>query len=356
MARPRPRSTVPAASAWEPTFRSGAVARLAAMPVATLRIWEQRHQAVRPGTTASGHRLYSQADVDRVRLLRQLTGQGHGIGSLAALETAQLQALARSHEDAPARLAESAPGPAPAPRRASARRGRAPLRLAVVGRALADRLQRPTVGLRVARPLRIVAVFDTLADARGASGGGASADLLLWQSPALPAELPPELPVALSACRAPRAAVLYRFGSAASRRAFTAAGTSVAREPGDDEALADWLAAVVGGSSVDAGRRRSATAERSVPKAANVAPRRFDDAALTAIAGLPATVACECPRHLAELLLQLAGFESYSAACVDRSPADAALHADLQRTAGRARVLFEAALERVARHEGLRLG
>jgi hypothetical protein len=50
----------------QPTFRAGAVARIAGMPVATLRIWEQRYQAVRPNTAASGHRLYSSADVERV--------------------------------------------------------------------------------------------------------------------------------------------------------------------------------------------------------------------------------------------------------------------------------------------------
>ena len=81
----------------------------------------------------------------------------------------------------------------------------------------------------------------------------------------------------------------------------------------------------------------------------------YDDATLTAIAALPSSVACECPRHVAELLMQLAGFEAYSAACASRGPADAALHAHLHQVAGRARALFESALERVAHHEGLSL-
>jgi hypothetical protein len=92
-----------------------------------------------------------------------------------------------------------------------------------------------------------------------------------------------------------------------------------------------------------------------VPAADAVPPRRFDDATLTAIAGLPSSGACECPRHVAELLMQLAGFEAYSAACASRVTADAALHTHLHQAAGRARVLFESALERVARHEGLSL-
>ena len=87
----------------------------------------------------------------------------------------------------------------------------------------------------------------------------------------------------------------------------------------------------------------------------DVTPRRFDDAALTVIAGLSSTLACECPRHVAELLMQLSNFEAYSADCANRSPDDAELHAYLRRVAGASRAMFEAALERVARQEGLTL-
>jgi hypothetical protein len=86
-----------------------------------------------------------------------------------------------------------------------------------------------------------------------------------------------------------------------------------------------------------------------------VAPRRYDDAALTDFASLSSTIACECPRHIAELLMQLSHFEAYSADCEHQSPADASLHAYLGKVAGTARALFEAALERVAIEEGLML-
>lgn len=86
-----------------------------------------------------------------------------------------------------------------------------------------------------------------------------------------------------------------------------------------------------------------------------IPPRRWDDAALADFAGLSSTIACECPRHVAELLLQLSRFEAYSADCEHRSPADAALHAHLRQVAAGARARFEAALEHVARHEGLLL-
>jgi predicted metal-dependent enzyme (double-stranded beta helix superfamily) len=58
---------------------------------------------------------------------------------------------------------------------------------------------------------------------------------------------------------------------------------------------------------------------------------------------------------VAELLMQLSSFESYSAECAHRDPADAALHSYLGQVAGTARALFESALERLAVQEGLTL-
>ena len=60
-----------------PRYRSGAVARMARMPVATLRVWERRYRVTMPSVTASGQRLYSAADVHRLALIRQLTDLGH---------------------------------------------------------------------------------------------------------------------------------------------------------------------------------------------------------------------------------------------------------------------------------------
>lgn len=349
----------PADDTLQPLFRSAAVARQAGMPVATLRIWEQRHRAVRPATAPSGHRLYSATDVDRVLLLRRLTAEGHAIGSIAGLETAQLRRLALSVATSTA--ADASPSRLPAE----------PLRLVVIGHALAARLQRPAVARRLAVPARVVAVFDTpeaaAAGAAEALGDGLDApegvtplegiDLLLWQVPGLPARVPPTLVAAGAAWRARHTVVVHRFAGAAARRAFEDEGARVQREPLDDEALGAWLATQE--ARPDARREEThdppPPPDVRVPAADAVPPRRFDDATLTAIAALPSSVACECPRHVAELLMQLAGFEAYSAACASRGPADAALHAHLHQVAGQARALFESALERVAHHEGLPL-
>jgi DNA-binding transcriptional MerR regulator len=323
----------------EPSFRSGAVARMAQMPVATLRIWEQRYQAVKPTTAPSGHRLYSADDLQRVMLLRQLTQQGHAIGAIAGLDPAQLLELD----------AQVTHGGARASPRAEE------LKLVVVSHALAARLQRPALAQRLSKPAKLLAVFETLAEARRATARTAC-DLLIWQSPSLPAHVPAELKAAQKAWKASQVAVVYRFAGADAKTAFRDKGIVLVREPQDDEDLGVWLGsmeACVASNTIEPLSRHPQPDK--APALAAAPPRRFNDAVLTSIAGLSPTLACECPRHVAELLMQLSSFEAYSADCMHRSAADAELHAWLQRVAGASRTLFEAALERVASHEGIAL-
>ena len=328
----------------QPSFRSGAVARMAHMPVSTLRVWEQRYQAVGPTSAPSGHRLYSAADVQRVLLLRQLTEQGHAIGSIAGLDATQLRQVASTH-------AATAVGAGLRPDRRLAA-----LRLVVVGQALAARLQRPAAVQGLARPWQVAAVFGSLAEAARAASG-AAVDLLLWQAPGLQASALPELKAAQDAWGARHVVVAYRFAGASAKNAFASTGATVVREPDDDDALGAWLGSLAVALAAGAVEPNKQPVPLGPPNLASggVTPRRFDDAALTQIAGLSSTIACECPRHVAELLMQLANFETYSAACENLSPADAELHAYLQQVAGASRALFESALERAALQEGLAL-
>ncbi|HEX3236266.1 MAG TPA: MerR family transcriptional regulator [Gemmatimonadales bacterium] len=61
-----------------------------------LRAWERRYGVVSPARTEGGQRLYSDLDIERLRLLRQLTDRGHAIGRIASLPIAE---LARLDED-----------------------------------------------------------------------------------------------------------------------------------------------------------------------------------------------------------------------------------------------------------------
>lgn len=58
-----------------------------------IRIWERRYGALNPSRTGTNRRLYCDEEIIRLRLLRELTECGHRIGSVARLETDQLNAL-----------------------------------------------------------------------------------------------------------------------------------------------------------------------------------------------------------------------------------------------------------------------
>ena len=71
-------------------YRSGVAARLAGLPVETLRVWERRYALSDTGRSERGQRLYSDVQVRRLRLIKQLVDQGHPIGALAQLPLEQL--------------------------------------------------------------------------------------------------------------------------------------------------------------------------------------------------------------------------------------------------------------------------
>jgi DNA-binding transcriptional MerR regulator len=77
-----------------PRYPIRAVSKLTGIPIDTLRAWERRHRVVEPARDERG-RLYSQADVERLRLLRRAVEGGHAIGRVAPLSTAELRALAQ---------------------------------------------------------------------------------------------------------------------------------------------------------------------------------------------------------------------------------------------------------------------
>ncbi|HEV2735127.1 MAG TPA: cobalamin-dependent protein [Longimicrobiaceae bacterium] len=65
-----------------------------------LRVWERRYAVVSPGRAEDGQRLYSDADVDRLRLLRRATDAGRSIGRVAKLATEELAELVREDDAA----------------------------------------------------------------------------------------------------------------------------------------------------------------------------------------------------------------------------------------------------------------
>ena len=74
------------------TYPIRAVSKMTGIGIDTLRAWERRYGAVTPVRDDRG-RLYTEADVARLRLLSGAVEQGHSIGRLAGLSNDQLRDL-----------------------------------------------------------------------------------------------------------------------------------------------------------------------------------------------------------------------------------------------------------------------
>lgn len=317
-------------------YRIGAVSKLSGVPVPTLRVWQTRYNAFAPATSQGQHRLYDDEDLRKAALLKSLTGQGHGIRLIAGLSTPQLQQLLQTGAD----LARA---PAPTPGAATPHPGK----WALIGRQMAERLQ--SERFRSAHPgqrLHIQAVWADLHEALN-HAETPSTDVLMVSVNNLNEDNAQQILDASTRHSAGQTVVLYGFGQMKAIENLSRAGCWVHREPLSDAALADIVRST---------RPPLTDAPWQLPQLDEpVPPRRFSDAVLQRVANIPSQVLCECPRHVAELIGQLARFEDYSLDCLQQSPKDSELHTQLNRMAGTARALFEAALHMVAEHEGISL-
>jgi DNA-binding transcriptional MerR regulator len=303
----------------QPVYRSGVAARLAGLSVETLRVWERRYGVSDTLRSERGQRLYTAGQVRRLGLLKQLVDNGHPIGTLAALPLERLEELAGMRGDAPAAQL-------------------ALLRVALVGETLARRIAATGTGLAVQRVAAHL-------DGDGAALQGAPVDVLLVELPEPDETMVPLVAAARAAAGATAVVVLYRFCASATIRALRAQDCMVARMPSEMGELAQLCRAALSGRQLP-----------PVNDAPGVVPAiRFDEAALATITSAGNRIACECPRHLSDLLLMVGSFERYSAQCASRNEADAQLHRELGHAAGLARSVLETAMERLVVAEGLPL-
>jgi hypothetical protein len=233
-------------------------------------------------------------------------------------------------------------------------------------------LRRTAVLRRLGREVDMTGPFASLAECLAAAPLGQDAaavkshseaahamdrpDLLLLELPSLQEHQATELRQLAQAWGVAQAAVVCVYAMPSACDAARQAGFAVQRGPIGEEALADWLHWLSNPYAETPGRmaiERPARPEAAWAVPGTAAPRRFDDITLADMAALSSAVACECPRHVSELLMQLTAFETYSAQCAAQSTVEAELHRYLKHSAASARAILEVALERIALHEGL---
>lgn len=335
-AKPGPKLAAAATAAEDSDgqYGIGAAARLSGLSVHTIRIWERRYQAVLAQRSPNGRRFYLPGDVERLCLLKQLTDANLSIGTIAKLSTDQLKERAEEL----LRLGRSTPFET--------------VDVAVFGDFLPQRLKSAkqhgtSMNVRLAANDLVQFKADLL---------GLTLDALVLETPIVDAATADLLRGMMSSCGAQRGVVVYGFGRQEDVDHLRSLGFRVLRSP----VVLDELEQAVYQPEL----RFNRTATKPAKEAASNVPytdsaagppplRRFNRDQLQTLAQASSAVACECPRHLVDLVNDLTAFEIYSSECINLSPKDADLHAYLHDTTARARALIEEALDRVATEEGL---
>lgn len=310
----------------------GAVAKLTGLTDHAIRVWERRYGAIVPERAANGRRIYTVADIDKLVLLKTLTDRGISIGQIAAASVAELEEQAKSFDDV---ATVSAP---------------ARINVAVLGDFLPAELS-----ARDLSPLEIL-VADENRDRFKADLRRHSIDVIVVESAVLTGDTAAQLKEYMRLSRAQRAVVVYSFGRAFDVDRMRSSLVIPLRAPVNAD---DVSAAVIRTYGAPAPSRREPaprpgqTNDSRWRFEGGVAPRRFNQKQLAALANTSTAIECECPRHLAQLVKNLSAFEIYSGNCASRDDKDSALHRYLHQTTAEARALIEAALERVAEAEDL---
>jgi DNA-binding transcriptional MerR regulator len=70
-----------------------AAAQISGISDACIRAWEKRYKSITPARNGSNHRLYSDADIERLTLFNKLTTIGMRISQLSTLDTEELKKI-----------------------------------------------------------------------------------------------------------------------------------------------------------------------------------------------------------------------------------------------------------------------
>lgn len=305
-----------------PRFKIGAVERLTGIPASSIRVWERRYSAVEPGRSESGTRYYSESDVERLKLIRELTDEGDAISEVARLSLDALRERRKGFARGPATT-------------------RGASRVLFVGRF--DRRVVEQVGERQG-----VEEVHNVADPESAVASAFTADLVVVDRPTLHRDQLSAMHALRREVGAARLAIVYRFATAETLAALAAPEVILVRGPLAEGRVLDSLFAVTS----------NATGTRSdldALLAREIAPPHFSPERLERVAALDSRVQCECPHHLADLISGLQAFEQYSAECESRSTDDARFHARLHRGSGLCREILEHLLEEALAHEEIDL-
>ncbi|MGV6817565.1 MAG: MerR family transcriptional regulator [Thiotrichales bacterium] len=310
----------------QPCYRIGAVSKLTQIPTDTIRVWERRYGVVAPARMEGGNRLYNEADVKRLQRLRELVDLGQAIGSIAELPD---EALEERLEQA---------------RSASDQKTTPELKVLVIGETIATQLGTDS---SVFTKEEVCSIYSdiTAIDKKPSALG---ANVLIIEYPTLQQSAVSELIQLLRSLGVSHGVVIYQFATRSVLDSLNRSGILTLKAPVKLSELKHTCVKsfTTQPNNFDAFRPTSETTFA-------YKPRLFTRQQLAKLTAITTTFQCECPNHLADLILSLEAFEVYSLECENRNTEDAALHAYLHDASAAARAIMEEALQKVAEAEGI---
>tara|TARA_A100001011_G_C14313025_1_gene846542 strand:- start:563 stop:1495 length:933 start_codon:yes stop_codon:yes gene_type:complete len=295
-----------------------AVTQMTGISSHTLRKWESRYSLVNPERTSTGRRLYTQNNIEKLVLVRELTSRGHQVRLLADLTNEELEELLSNCD---------------------VEEGNRPItRVLVVGHVLAATLRLAKADF----PTELSIVSRDAIKWLSKSEYSDDHDMVIIEIPTLGQKVARQLALLSKDCKL---VLVYGFASSNDIKGLRDRGIQCLRAPVESHELLRIV------------KETNVHESRTVPEEnlGEVPSRRLPDDVIARVSGILPSIQCECPNHIASLLYDLIAFERYCQTCEVEQTKDADLHVYLGNITGRARASFEEALERVASEEGIPL-
>lgn len=285
----------------------GKLSQQSGIHASTLRMWEARYQIITPVRTEGGARRYTRDDCLRLKWIKALVDLGYKPRALAQLGLDELKveldrATGDRHRDA-----------------AAAKH----LRVGVFGATpwAKSFLSPPTFDL--ASDVHFV---ESLSDLDKHAEG---LDVVIIVANGLQASMAQRIAERFSSSPEKLVMVICEFSSAMALAELQKVGIACLRYPVSPSAFVDKLKSMLG--------ERKQVSAMQMPF--------FSPESLHNIISEDHNILCECPKHLAQLLLSLHGFVEYSIHCADDSPAEAMVHRKLREIAAESILQLESGLK-----------
>lgn len=316
-------------------FAIGAVAKMTGLTVHNIRVWERRHNAIQAERTENGRRIYTQADINRLTLLRDCIRAGRSISTIATLSDEELENFLTEQNYDRHDPVQVHP------------RSRQELSIHLVGNfpGLVPDLQQ--LGFQEITVWRHILDFEVNCRAN-------TIDLLICEVPTVAGDSASTMQSLITQHSVNRCFLIYRFGSDADLKSLSNLQIKLLKAPIQRSELIELLDQTFTQKPTISIQHQPATTS-VVRIKTDYQEKIFSSEDLALLTQIPSRLDCECPKHMSEILSSLNAFEEYSSVCSNKSAADAELHQEIRLVTASVRAQMELLLKKVLDEEKIDL-